>query len=574
MPDVSMRCSSHRRSIGSRGSITVAACLLVLAAAAARAEEPPTAAAAIHPLEPVDTSGPRETIRSFREIGDRLFDHISSGPATADFLPRLQMMAAAALHCLDLRDIAPSLTLPKGRQSAVFLKEVLDRIDLPPAASIPDAAAAASLKRWRIPHTEIALERINEGPREGDWVFSANSVDRAEEFFRRVRHLPYRPDAGSPGLYDAYVHSSGWMIPESLIESLPAWSREVYFGVCVWQWAALVLLLAAGATGVVRMFCWAQRAASEGPRTLAHLLAFVAPASLAAACFAIDYLITYQVRVTGHVLFAAKSGLRVAEFVGGILLVHAALTRLSEVFIRSRRLRAGSIDTQLMRLGFRLLTFCTVAWMTFAAASSLGIPVAPLVAGLGVSGLAVALAAQHTVENLIGGLVLFTDKPVRIGDVCQFGEFRGTVEQIGLRSTRIRGTDRSMISVPNSEFAKLKLVNLTRRDRIVFSTTLALRRDVDAAGLRSVLATLRTALVGHPHIQPGSARVRIVGYAAGSLDLEAQALVDTSDGDRFLAIHEELTLQLLDVLDASGCGLTPPAGTEPQPSLRVSASAA
>jgi MscS family membrane protein len=555
---------------------TLAPCVLLIACAAACAAGTPETAdpAAMHPLEPVDTSGPRETIRSFRETGDRLFAHITRADFTPDFLPQMRMMAAAALHCLDLRDIAPSLTLPKGRQSAVFIKEVLDRIELPPAEEIPDAVAAANLKRWRIPHTEIALERITDGPREGDWVFCSNSVDRAEEFFRRVRHVPYRTDAGSPGLYEAYVHSSGWMIPESLIDALPGWAREVLFGICVWQWFAMALLLAAGTAAVIQVFCWKQRAADSGAWLLAHLLAFAAPASLAVICLVIDYLLTYQVRVTGHVLFATKSALRVAEFVGGILFVHAALTRLSEVFIRSRRLRAGAIDTELMRMGFRLLTFCTVAWMTFAAASSLGIPVAPLVAGLGVSGLAVALAAQHTVENLIGGLVLFTDKPVRIGDVCQFAEFRGTVEQIGLRSTRIRGTDRSMISVPNSEFAKLKLVNLTRRDRIVFSTTLALRRDVDATRLRTVLATLRTALDSHPHIDPDSARVRIVGYTAGSLDLEAQALVDTTNGDRFLTIQEELTLRLLDVLHDSGCGLAPSADAASPPALRLGGKAA
>jgi MscS family membrane protein len=149
------------------------------------------------------------------------------------------------------------------------------------------------------------------------------------------------------------------------------------------------------------------------------------------------------------------------------MLVQVVLTRLGEAVIRSRRLRPGTIDTQVVRLGFRIVSVLVIAWMVIQGADSMGFSVAPLIAGLGVGGLAVALAAQHTIENFIAGLVLFADKPVRIGDSCQFGEQRGTVEQIGLRSTRIRGLDRTVISIPNSEFAKLRLVNYTRRDKIL-----------------------------------------------------------------------------------------------------------
>ena len=90
-----------------------------------------------------------------------------------------------------------------------------------------------------------------------------------------------------------------------------------------------------------------------------------------------------------------------------------------------RRLRPGGVDSQLVRLGFRLLTFVLVAWLAVVGADYLGIPITPLLAGIGVSGLAVALAAQYTLENLIAGLVLFADKPVRVGEICRFGDKRG-----------------------------------------------------------------------------------------------------------------------------------------------------
>jgi len=535
-------------------------------AAPSAAGVPDSDESTIHPLAPADTSSPRATLESFRQTGDELFAHIRRHDSGPEFWPRVRRLATAAVSCLDLRDIAPLLAFSKGRQSAVFLKEVFDRIELPPSEAIPDAAAAAGLKRWRIPHTEIALIRIDAGPREGDWVFCSDAVERAEEFFEHVRHLPYRPDAGSPGFYEIYVTASGWMIPESWIRSLPPWARATWFDVSVWQWLAMVGILAAGMTVVAAVFCWSQRATAKGGWLAPHLAAFAAPTSLIVVCMAIDYMLTFQVRITGDVLFALKSGLRVAEFAGGILIVYALITRLSEVLIRSRRLRPGTIDIQLMRLGFRLLTFLVMAWMTLAAANYLGIPVAPLVAGLGVSGLALALAAQHTVENLIAGLVLFADKPVRIGDACQFEEFRGTVEEIGLRSTRIRGPDRSLISIPNSEFAKLKLVNLTQRDRLVFTALLPLPREIGGSQLRAVLASLRAVLGSHPHINHSTATVRIVGNGSESLDVEATAHADTSDGNAFATVHEELLLRLLDVIEAAGGTTAPQAAPAPEAS--------
>ena len=191
----------------------------------------------------------------------------------------------------------------------------------------------------------------------------------------------------------------------------------------------------------------------------------------------------------------------------------------------------------------------------------MGISVAPLIAGLGVGGLAVALAAQHTVENFIAGLVLFADKPVRIGDFCQCGEHRGTVEQIGLRSTRIRRIDRTVVSIPNSEFAKARLANYSGRDKILLQTVLGLRYETTPDQLRHVLAALRELLTNHPRIQAESVRVRFTGYGAYSLDIEVFALVETADWATFLAIQEDVLLEVMDVVTGSGCGFAFPSQT-------------
>lgn len=519
-------------------------------------------AAEDHPLAPVDASSPRATLASFVATVDAIYADLQGSRSTPELRDRLRRRITRGGRCLDLSKVAPSLVDSKRRQVAVSLKEVLDRIELPPLAEIPDAKAVAidQLTHWRVPGTEITLVRLSEGGRAGDWVFSAETVDRAEEFYRLVESLPYRADAGSPGLHDMYVESPGWMIPETWVRSLPDWARRRFWDVTIWQWVAAVAMFGCGAGLVACTFAAARRLADR-PRIGRLLAALFPPLVLIGTCLGLDVLLTSQIRITGDVLFAAKTTLRIGMFGGCVGLVQAVLTRLCEAVIRSRRLRPDTIDTQVVRLGFQVITVLAMAWMVMLGADSMGISVAPLIAGLGVGGLAVALAAQHTVENFIAGLVLFADKPVRIGDSCQFGEHRGTVEQIGLRSTRIRGVDRAVVSIPNSEFAKLRLVNYTRRDKILLKAVLGLRYETTADQLRHVLAALRQLLRRHPRIDTESVRVRFTGYGGYSLDVEVFGLAETNDWAEFLAIQEDVLLEVMDVVTASGTGFAFPSQT-------------
>lgn len=518
-----------------------------------------------HPLEPADLSSPRVAVRSFIDRSNDVFRAIENHEHTAAYSQRIRRMAATVVGCLDLREVAPSLMESKGREAAVCLKEVFDRIELPPDEDIPDADAVEreGLKRWRVPHTEITLVRVADGPREGEWLFDADTVARADEFFRRVRDLPYRRNAGSPGFHAIYVRASGWMIPEAWIRGLPAWMQATVFEETVWRWLALVVLTGIGGAMVASAYALAARAATRGRhRFIVHALACAAPASLVVAGFAVDYLLTYQVRLTGDVLLVTKAGLRVVMFAGGILATLGVLRHVADLVILARGLRPGGIDTQLVRLGFKILTGLVVAWMVIVAAGYLGISVAPLLAGLGVSGLAVALAAQHTVENVIAGLVLFADKPVRIGDSCAFGGVQGTVEQIGLRSTRIRCADRTVITLPNSEFAKLQLTNFSRRDRILFRTELTLQCETSGDQLRFLLASLRRMLADHPRIASESVRVRFTGYGQWSLNVEVFALAETTVAEEFLAIQEDVLLRIMDLVREAGSDFAYPVQTQ------------
>jgi MscS family membrane protein len=190
-----------------------------------------------------------------------------------------------------------------------------------------------------------------------------------------------------------------------------------------------------------------------------------------------------------------------------------------------------------------------------------GVNITGILAGLGIGGLAIALAAQKTVENVFGGVTLILDQPVRVGDFCRFGERVGTVEEIGLRSTRVRTLDRTVVAVPNAEFATLHLENFTSRDRIWLKATLGLRYETTPDQLRHALVEIRSMLYAHPRIDPTAARVRFVGFGAHSLDLEIFAYVLTTSYDEFLAVQEDVYLRIIDVVAASGTGFAFPSQT-------------
>ncbi len=188
------------------------------------------------------------------------------------------------------------------------------------------------------------------------------------------------------------------------------------------------------------------------------------------------------------------------------------------------------------------------------------IPIA-ILAGLGVGGLAVALAAQKTVENLFGGITVILDQPVRVGDFCRFGDRIGTVEEIGLRSTRIRTLDRTIVSVPNGHFASLELENYTVRDRMWLHPTISVRYETTPDQLRHLLVEVRRMLYAHPRVDPASARIRFVNFGAYSLDLEIFAYVMTPNYDEFLAVREDIYLRIMDLVEQSGTRFAVPAQT-------------
>jgi MscS family membrane protein len=215
----------------------------------------------------------------------------------------------------------------------------------------------------------------------------------------------------------------------------------------------------------------------------------------------------------------------------------------------------------LIPLGRRVSKVAVAAAAVVAFLSELGYPVASLVAGLGIGGLAFALAARSTLENLFGAFSIGADQPFREGDKVKIEDFIGTVEAIGLRSTRIRTLDRTIISMPNGKLADMRVESIAACDRLRLSCTLGLVYDTTAAQMRVVLAGLERVLREHPKIWPGEVVVRLTELAASSLDIEIMAWFQTTDLPEFRSIRQEVLLQFMEVVERAGSSFAFPTQT-------------
>jgi len=227
--------------------------------------------------------------------------------------------------------------------------------------------------------------------------------------------------------------------------------------------------------------------------------------------------------------------------------------------------RSWAIDRpssrSVLAIGSRFTKVAMIAIAGVVVLSQLGVSVASLVAGLGIGGLAVALAAQKTLENLFGTLSIGIDQPMREGDVVKLYDFVGTVEQIGLRSTRIRTFDRTIITIPNGELANQRIESYAARDRLRLATTIGLVYETTAPQMRVVLDKLEQILRHHPKIWPEGITVRFKELAASSLDIEIAAWFATSDWAEFQGIRQDVLLDFMAAIEAAGSAIAFPTRT-------------
>jgi MscS family membrane protein len=387
----------------------------------------------------------------------------------------------------------------------------------------------------------IMVRRVKPPKAEPIWLFSAETL------------------AAVPDAYTGIVSQREFLLPPFLVE------RRIG-GVRLSEW--LVVFLGLPALYVVTVLlnraltpvmAWLGRRVSAGVGGSIRN-ALPAPARLLIVSLAGRWL-SLQLPLS---LLVRQLLSNMAAVVGIVALAWLVILVNGEVerHVRRRLPPANySAAVSLLRVGRRFVDLVVLLAAVLGMLRHFGVDPTPLLAGLGVGGIAVALAAQKTLENVIAGASLIIDQAVRVGDFLKVGDLQGTVDHIGLRSTRIRTLDRSVVSVPNGQIANMSLETLSVRDKFWFHPVVALRYETTTDQMRQVLTGIRQLLARHPAVDSESIRVRFLRLGTFSLDIEVFAYVFARDWVHFLEMQEDLLLTVTEIVAAAGTSIAFPSQT-------------
>ena len=445
-----------------------------------------------------------------------------------------------ALYYLDLRRMPAPQRSKQGPELARELEDLLDdttfditTLSRDPEGDLADGLAPAldRLASFDVngQMVDLQLERVQPTPGVYIWQVSADSVALIPKAHQAVAETPFEKK-----------------LPQLLV------TFEI-LDTPVWRWIAL--LLVGAVLWILSRFL--SRSLVAGLRKLGDAREFSGPLRIVVIVVGLRVALEYAPPATLSRTFIERALALIislaAAWAGAV-----AINLITERWRAHIDPREQAVSYSVLPLGRQVLKLAVFLVAILSVLNAWGYNTTAILAGVGVGGIAIALAAQKTIEDLFGGVSVISDRPVLVGDYCRFGDRSGTVMHIGLRSTRIRTPDRTVISVPNGQFASMALENISRRDKIWFHPTFNLRRDTESEQLQKVLASFREILIRHPKVEIGKIPVRFIGVGAYSLDIAVDAYVTTADYDEFLDIQQDLLLQLLRAVEQAGTALAVP----------------
>lgn len=387
----------------------------------------------------------------------------------------------------------------------------------------------------------VSIRLVRHGSRAAEdeprWVFSQSTVSAMPALYGSLR--------------DSWIRER---LPPSLLTQGP---MALYY----WQWLALPLL-AALCVGLGRLLTFlsgvlVRRLLTQRSWREPLLSGLKAPARLgwAIALFAIAMPYLALTLRAEDLLERGLSALFWLTFFWALL---RTVIVVGDEIASADWARHRPSARSLSAVGVSLGKVVVAALALMVALSELGYPVTSVIAGLGLGGVALALAAQKTVENLFGSISILADQPFRVGDTIRVDTIEGTVERIGLRSTRVRTADRTVVIFANGKLADMRIESLGPRDRMRFATKLQLARSSSMAHVRTVIHELREKLCSVPLVRKEEIFVRLSAIGEASYDIEVVAPIDTLDFGEFARVREELLIAAVEIVDRVGAELAVP----------------
>lgn len=317
----------------------------------------------------------------------------------------------------------------------------------------------------------------------------------------------------------------------------------------IWQWLGLVLSLSLSLTISVLTLLYN------------HIHSPISKAICAVITLSgFLYLADYQLNLTGILMSTLNV---IIELICWLLLSQVAyllIYKTCRLLMSKQRTNTTLRQSLTQIIGTLLGSMAAIACLGYGL-NRLGVPVYGIVTGLSLGGMAIALAIRPTMENLIGGVILFLDKSLSVGDYCQIGNQSGVIEQIGVRSTRIRAKDRTQITIANGDLIKREIINYSRRDRYPFKATIGLRYETSMSQLQSITEKITSLLKEHPDVLDSPLRVHFSAFNSYSLDIEILAHLNTTNRETFLNLQQELLILIDKIITAEGAQFAFPSST-------------
>ncbi len=531
-----------------------------------------------NPLSPTDTSSPRATLQGFIETLDDFNAHILTvvksylassrlfvSQQEIEEIDRIHLQMELVVRLLDLSETPAALVDQLSESRVLQLKEILDRIDLPNLAFVPDAAAMEDkeFKRWTIPGTEITIARVEKGARAGEYLFSPETVERVPDFYQKISHLPYKSTA-TDGWYERYRYGGGGMyklIPYRWMISQPDWSKRLVFDQPLWRWFGVVLVLMAAAL-IYSLVCrivtaWAGREPVSELRV--HWVSLSKPLMWLILTPVVMHLFTENLRFSGSILEVTTLVL------WGVLTLSLTWTVwlgshvVAETIVAEQDVHTDSIDSQLIRLGLRLVaTILSIAILVIGA-QHLGIPAYSVIAGLGVGGIAFALAAKDSLANLLGSLLIMFEKPFRVGHWIKLGDTEGIVESIGFRSTRIRTFYNSLVSIPSNTLVNSTVDNMELREYRRVRTTLHVRYDTPTDTVEAFIEGIKQLVMDNPHTRKDNYRIRLDDFSDFGLQILVNFFLNVANTEAEQVERQQVLMDILKLAETMGIQFATPA---------------
>jgi MscS family membrane protein len=516
------------------------------------------------PLSPPATRSPRETLFEFISKINEMSNLIKEAEASARkeggmFHSEGNLKKAAlaqelleqAVRTFDLSQVPEVHRMAVGLETALMLKDIFDRIPLPQPNEVPDISheSNGTIERWEVPGTEIAIVKGSTNEYSNEYLFSTDTIKRIPYFYDEVKDLEPIHKGLAHNMYKYYTSTPGNLLPPKWSFLLPTWSKDkLYWEQTLWQWSALILTQVINIIIIVLLFRWRRR---HQDSKHAHSIDLTIASILFLIFWSNNIFIFDVLNITGQVYQMVSSVLQTGSYLMLSLFTYLLINYISRKMIEVKQGEEEiNIDTSIIETLFKVFSIIAATAVLYFGAKSLGVPIAPLLAGFGALGLAIGMGAQEYFKNVIGGFTIFLDRHIKVGEYCEFDNIQGQVVKIGLRSTQILTDDKTLVTVQNSVFSTANISNYSRSQSKRFVKLIRLAHDTTSTKIINIQKNIKNFLSLEKLVSFSS--VHFDNIDNSSLDIAVDVELCTTEHDLYIDFKEKFFLKVMEIVEQEG----------------------